>query len=72
VLGVPVERAALEAKGWTEAAVDVRDDAIAKGAEGVRVTVRVGGQAVDNVRRGIGRFAADVSKRMLKQDETEG
>lgn len=69
VLGVTVERQALEAKAWTEAAADVRDDALAKGAEGVRVTVRAGGEAVDHVRRGIGRFAEDVSKRLLKEDE---
>src|SRR5690606_12134812 len=69
VLSVSVERQALEAKAWTAAAVDVRDDAIARGAEGVRVSLRVGGEAVDNVRRGVGRFAGDVSKRLLRNDE---
>lgn len=68
VLGIATERAALEAKGWTEAAAEVRDDALAKGAEGVKVAVRVGNDTFDNVRRGVGRFAGDVSKRLLRQD----
>lgn len=72
VLGVPVERQALEAKRWTQAAVDIRDDAIAKGAEGVRATARASGKAVDDARHKLGRFAGDVSQRLLKQDKTEG
>jgi hypothetical protein len=71
VLGVPVERQALEAKRWADAATDIRDDMIAKGAAGVHLTVRTGGEAVGNVRRGIGRFAGDVSRRLLKQDEAD-
>jgi hypothetical protein len=70
-IGVHDEREAIEAKRWLTAAGDVRDDAIAKGAEAIEVSVKLSTDTYGKARKGLGRFAADVSEKLLKDKAPE-
>ncbi|MCS0499199.1 hypothetical protein [Protaetiibacter mangrovi] len=67
VIGVAGDRQAIEAKRWLDAAGDVRDDTIGKGAEAIEVTVQFGSDTFTKARKGVGRFATDVSERLLRE-----
>ncbi len=50
VVGIEDDRELLEARRWSEAAVEKRDRAVARGLDGVDTARRVGGGAVDRAR----------------------
>jgi hypothetical protein len=70
-IGVHDEREAIEAKRWLTAAGDVRDETFAKGAEAIQVGVKLSADTYGKARKGLGRFAADVSEKLLKDKAPE-
>ena len=66
VVGVAGDRSALESKKWVDAAQGLRDEVFEAGAEGVDAAVRVGGAALDRARLLTGKFAGDLSERLLR------
>jgi hypothetical protein len=69
VVGVAGDRQALEAKRWLTAVEETRDQVIKTGADGVETAVRIGGDTFDRARKLTGKFAGDLSERLLRQRE---
>jgi hypothetical protein len=72
VVGVAGDRQALEAKRWLTAVEETRDQVIKTGADGVETAVRIGGDTFDRARKLTGKFAGDLSERLLRQREGDG
>lgn len=66
VVGVAGDRQALEAKRWLTAVEETRDQVIKTGSDGVETAVRIGGDTLDRARKLTGRFAGDLSERLLR------
>lgn len=71
VVGVEGDRQALEAKRWLTAVEETRDHLIKTGADGVDTAVRVGGETLDRARKLTGKFAGDLSERLLRPRDGE-
>jgi hypothetical protein len=63
VIGAESSREALEAKRWSEAAIEVRDGMVAAGAEGVETAKRIGGATFDKAKAVTGKVAKGVAER---------
>lgn len=67
-LGLADEQAALEARSWVAAAVDVRDDVFEAGADGAQAVGRFGNDVLENARSSAGRMAERLAKRLQRTD----
>ncbi|ANG85319.1 hypothetical protein A8L33_07910 [Microbacterium aurantiacum] len=65
-LGVADERAAIEARRWTAAAADARDDVVGAGADGLQAVGRFGNEALENARMSTGRLAGKIANRLQR------
>lgn len=71
-LGIDQGRESLEAKGWTNAAVEVRDRAIESGVEGVDAAKQLGNEAFNRARTATGKFSTRLAERALRRPANDG
>lgn len=71
-LGVTGERAALEARRWSAAAADVRDDVVGAGRGGLQAAGRFGTETLENARMSTGRFAGKIATRLRRTGDDYG
>jgi len=69
-LGVADERAALEARRWSAAAADVRDDVIDASKQGLQTVGRFGNEALENARMTTGKLAEKLAVRLQRTGDT--
>ncbi|MDH6228848.1 hypothetical protein M2169_005818 [Streptomyces sp. MJP52] len=62
-LGIEGGQESLKARRWVEAAAEVRDKALAVGAEGVDVALRVGNETLGRARTVTGRLSSGIAER---------
>lgn len=70
-LGVIDDRQSLEARRWSSAAADVRDDVVGAGKGGLQAAGRFGSGAIDNARMSTGRLAGKLASRLQRADEPD-
>lgn len=70
-LGLAGAREAVEARRWTSAAADVRDDMVGAGTEGLQAVGRFGNEALENARMSTGRFAGKFANRLQRTGEPD-
>lgn len=70
-LGVADERTALEARQWSAAAADVRDDVFDAGRDGLQAAGRFGSDTVENTRSLIGGLTDRISHHLRRADESD-
>jgi len=70
-LGIEQGRDAVDAKRWLEAAVDVRDDALAAGVVGVEAAKRFGDEAYTNARSVSDKLVLGFAERALRRRGNE-
>ncbi|MFJ4908018.1 hypothetical protein ACIQCR_22220 [Streptomyces sp. NPDC093249] len=72
-LGIKCDPHSLTAKRWMDAAVEVRDKALDRGAEGVDSARRLGNETLDRARSATGRLSGGIAGRALRRrgDDTE-
>lgn len=70
-LGVADERGVLEARRWSTAAAEVRDDVISAGMDGLETAGRVGNDTLDKARVSTGRLAGNVANRLRRKSERD-
>lgn len=68
-LGVAEERQELEARRWSEAAIDARDDVLDAGKGGLQAAGRFGAGALENARMTTGRFAEKIATRLQRKGD---
>lgn len=68
-LGIEQNREPIEARRWVDAAAEVRDTVLEASAEGLGTAVRVGGEAITNVRVVTGRLGGAVSGRLRRDSK---
>lgn len=69
-LGVGDERASLEARRWSAAAVDVRDDVVGASKDGLHAAGRFSTETLENARMSTGRLAEKLANRLQRSGET--
>src|SRR5690606_20213727 len=71
-LGIGQEWEAHDAKRWVEAVVDVRDDLVGAGTDGVDAAKRLGNSTFDRARSVTDKLAIRMAERALRRrDESE-
>ncbi|HET6301053.1 hypothetical protein [Microbacterium sp.] len=70
-LGVADERAALEARRWSAAAAEARDDVVEASKEGLQTVGRFGNEAVENARMATGKLAEKLAVRLQRTSSTQ-
>lgn len=68
-LGFVDERALLEARRWSTAATEVRDDVLEAGKDGLETAGRVGANALESARMSTGRLAGKIANRLQRVEE---
>lgn len=68
-LGLADEREFLEARRWSAAAADVRDDVVGASVNGLHSVGRFGSDTLENARSSTGRFAERVANRLQRASE---
>ena len=71
-LGFVDERALLEARRWSQAATEIRDDVLEAGKDGLETAGRVGANALETARISTGRLAGKIANRLQRVDEPKG
>lgn len=71
-LGVASERRELEARRWSEAAIDARDDVLDVSKIGLEAVSRFGDATLENARLATGRLAEKLANRLQRTDEARG
>lgn len=71
-LGIESDSRSLEARRWTEAAVEVRDKALEAGAGGVDTAKRVGNETIGRARSMTDKLSTSLAERALRRRPTEG
>ncbi|MFF9149044.1 hypothetical protein ACF1BN_29720 [Streptomyces sp. NPDC014861] len=66
-LGIERDQEALEARRWKEAAVEVRDRALEKGAENLDAARRLGTETFDRARSATGRLSGGLAERAFRR-----
>ncbi|MFF1688448.1 MULTISPECIES: hypothetical protein [unclassified Streptomyces] len=66
-LGIERGRRSLEARRWVEAAVEVRDKALVRGAENVDAARRFGNGTLDRARSATGKLSSGIAERALRR-----
>ncbi|KQR89641.1 hypothetical protein ASF96_04295 [Microbacterium sp. Leaf179] len=69
-LGLTSDRAALQARRWSAAAADVRDDVLDAGKGGLENLGRLGGETIENARLSTGRLAEKIAHRLQRSGDT--
>ncbi|MGW9167350.1 hypothetical protein [Agromyces sp. NPDC055658] len=69
-LGVADERTALEARRWSAAAIDARDDVVGAGKDGLQAAGRFGTEALESARTTTGRLAEKLANRLQRTGGT--
>ncbi|GAB3198103.1 hypothetical protein GCM10027261_24780 [Geodermatophilus arenarius] len=62
-LGIESGRESLEARGWTDAASELRDRVLETGADGVDASLRLGSETFDRARSVTGRLSSGIAAR---------
>ncbi|WP_214466440.1 hypothetical protein [Microbacterium flavescens] len=70
-LGVADERAALEARRWSAAAVDVRDDVVGASKDGLHAAGRFGTETFETARMSTGRLAGRIAERLQRTADSD-
>lgn len=70
-LGVAQEREAVEARRWSSAAADVRDDVVEAGKDGIQAAGRFGSETLENARMSSGRLAEKLAHRLQRTSDAE-
>lgn len=70
-LGVAQEREAVEARRWSSAAADVRDDVVGASKDGIQAAGRFGSETIENARMSSGRFAEKLAHRLQRTGDAE-
>ena len=65
-LGILGGRGAVEARRWSAAAAEVRDQVIGAGVHGIHTAGRFGADALENARASTGRFAGRIGERLQR------
>lgn len=66
-LGIDQGRESLDAKGWTEAAVEVRDRAVETGADGVDAARQLGSEALNRAKTVTGKLSNKITERAFRR-----
>ena len=66
-LGIERGQESLEARRWTEAAVEVRDKALEKGAENIDAARRLGTETLGRARSATGKLSSEITERALRR-----
>ena len=66
-LGIESGRQSLDAKLWADAATEVRDTVLVRGAEGVDAGKRLGVETRDRARSVTGKLSSGIAERALRQ-----
>ena len=69
-LGVADERAALEARRWSAAAVEARDGVVGASKDGLQTVGRFGSDTLENARMSTGRLAGKLANRLQRTGES--
>ena len=67
LLGIERDRQSLEARRWADAATQVRDNALEKGADGVDAARRLGNETFDRARTATGKLSGRIAERALRR-----
>lgn len=70
-LGIAQEREAVEARRWSSAAADVRDDVVGASKDGIQAAGRFGSETLENARMSSGRFAEKLAHRLQRTGDVE-
>lgn len=70
-LGVAQQREAVEARRWSTAAADVRDDVLGASKDGIQAAGRFGSETLENARMSSGRFAEKLAHRLQRTGDAE-
>jgi hypothetical protein len=70
-LGIESSRTSLQAKRWTTAATEMKDQLIETGSDGVDAAGRLGGRAIGGAKSAAGKVSARVSERVRRKPEDE-
>ena len=70
-LGVEGGRGALEARRWSEAAAEVRDNSVRAAADGVGAAKRLGGETVGRGKSATGRLSSNLSDRVRRRRDDD-
>ncbi|MFH8728980.1 hypothetical protein [Streptomyces termitum] len=68
-LGIERDQESLEARRWKEAAVEVRDKALEKGAENVEAARRLGTETLDRAKSATSRLSSGLAERTRRRRE---
>lgn len=68
-LGLGNEQTALEARRWSAAVADVRDDVLDAGKGGLETLGRLGGDTIENARQSTGRLAERIAHRLQRSGD---
>ncbi|MFB7370323.1 hypothetical protein ACFC0D_10815 [Streptomyces sp. NPDC056222] len=66
-LGIARDQESLEARRWKDAAVEVRDKALEKGAENIDAARRLGTETLDRARSATGKLSGGIAERALRR-----
>lgn len=66
-LGIERSQESLEARRWKDAAVEVRDRALEKGAENVDAARRIGTETFDRARSATSKLSSEIAERALRR-----
>ncbi len=70
-LGVAQEREAVEARRWSSAAADMRDDVVGASKDGIQAAGRFGFETLENALMSSGRFAEKLAHRLQRTGDVE-
>lgn len=70
-LGLADEREDLEARRWSAAAGEVRDDVVGASREGLQTAGRFGTEALENARMSTGRLAGRIANRLQRTEDPD-
>lgn len=70
-LGVAQEREAVEARRWSSAAADMRDDVVGASKDSIQAAGRFGSETIENARMSSGRLAEKLAHRLQRTGDAE-
>ncbi|MDZ8200759.1 hypothetical protein RZO50_04510 [Microbacterium sp. SSW1-59] len=70
-LGLADESEFVEARRWSAAAIDARDDVVGAGKDGIQAAGRFGAEAMENARLSTGRLAGRLAERLQRTSDPE-
>ena len=70
-LGLADERESLEARRWSAAAAEMRDDVVGASKQGLNAVGRFGGDTLESARMSTGRLASKVANRLQRNNDDD-